>query len=483
MTYAFFLALIIIIMCYINTNQFGRLPRGKRLKTIKKSKNYKKNLFHNLRMQSPSEIKSVSETQSSSQIQSPNISKLFNAMRSIIQNQKQKIKIPTIKTNFATLKKNENIFIWFGHSSYFIQIDGIKFLIDPVFSKTPSPISLFPKAIPSVDIYQASDMPIIDFLIITHDHWDHFDYPTITKLKFQKIICPLGVGATLEHWNIFNFIEMDWDDEFFIKIENEKMQQNDVKPDIENSVKNDAKVDTVFDEKGKKNEKNTIKNANWKINIVKKEIQHDTKITENIKIEVAGNFGNGNCGQEKSAQKIDKNSICKKDGFTIHCLYSKHFSGRGFLKNKTLWASFLIEMPNDFKIFIGGDGGYDERFSKFGHFFGPIDFAILENGQYNDSWSSIHMHPSQTLKAAMDLCAKALIPVHNSKFFLAPHNWDDPLKSIFDLYLKFEYRFRLITPMIGQKVELRNNRQVFQKWWEEKIEDEEETSCNGENKY
>jgi L-ascorbate metabolism protein UlaG (beta-lactamase superfamily) len=117
-----------------------------------------------------------------------------------------------------------------------------------------------------------------------------------------------------------------------------------------------------------------------------------------------------------------------------------------------------------FKIFIGGDGGYSGRFTNFGKRFGCIYVDILEYVQYNENWQCIHLHPEETLHAAEDLRAKALLPVHFAKFTLAPHKWNEPLCKISKL--SRSKGLRLLTPMIGQKVNLRDANQIFSRWWE-----------------
>ena len=113
-------------------------------------------------------------------------------------------KIPSVKTDLLNLQPDEDVLVWFGHSSYFIQVDGNKILVDPVFSGHASPFSFSIKAFEGTDIYTAEDIPELDYLIITHDHWDHLDYKTILKLKpkVKKVITGLGVGEHLEYWGL-----------------------------------------------------------------------------------------------------------------------------------------------------------------------------------------------------------------------------------------------------------------------------------------
>ena len=122
--------------------------------------------------------------------------------------------LPSVKTDLHKLNKSENAVVWMGHSSYYIQLDGIRFLIDPVFSDNASPVPATNQAFPGSNIYTVDDIPEIDYLITTHDHWDHLDYATVTglKSKIKNVITPLGVGSYFEQWGFAKNIiqEGDW---------------------------------------------------------------------------------------------------------------------------------------------------------------------------------------------------------------------------------------------------------------------------------
>jgi len=124
-------------------------------------------------------------------------------------------------------------------------------------------------------------------------------------------------------------------------------------------------------------------------------------------------------------------------------------------------VSYLIETPS-MKIYIGGDSGYDTHFAEAGEKFGPIDLAILEDGQYDLKWKYIHLLPEEVLQAAKDLKAKRLFPVHSSKFAMANHPWDEPLKRITELN---KNGIPLDTPIIGELVNLDDADQTFRQWW------------------
>ncbi|MEZ4459226.1 MAG: MBL fold metallo-hydrolase [bacterium] len=106
---------------------------------------------------------------------------------------------------------------WLGHSTTLIEIDGKRVLTDPIFGGSPFPIeSLGPQRWypPVVDLQTLRD---VDVVTISHDHYDHLDEPTISKMKDWDVtfIVPLGVGAHLEYWGIppERIVEMDWWDE------------------------------------------------------------------------------------------------------------------------------------------------------------------------------------------------------------------------------------------------------------------------------
>jgi L-ascorbate metabolism protein UlaG (beta-lactamase superfamily) len=155
-------------------------------------------------------------------------------------------------------------------------------------------------------------------------------------------------------------------------------------------------------------------------------------------------------------------SILLDSGFTAHVTPARHFSGRGVTRNNTLWCSYVLETPTQ-KIYIGGDSGYDTHFAEIGNKFGPFDLAIIENGQYNDAWRYIHTLPDETVQAAIDVKARRMFPVHNSKFPLANHAWDEPLSRVSEL--NKNTGITLVTPVIGEVVELNNTQQQFTSWW------------------
>lgn len=349
---------VIAVFAFVNQPKFGSLPSGERLERIKSSTNYKNGSFQNLRP-TPTMTEGAS---------------YWVVLKEFLftKNKRPLRELPSMKTDLLNLDPNQNILVWFGHSSYFIQIDSKRILVDPVFSGAASPLAFTTRAFKGTDRYTPDDMPEIDYLFISHDHWDHLDYETIMKLKpkIKQVITGLGTGSHFESWGFdkSSIIEKDWNE-----------------------------------------------------------------------------------------------AVILDDGVTVNVTPARHFSGRGFKPNQSLWVSFVLKTPTK-NIFIGGDGGYDFHFEEIGEEFGPFDLAILENGQYNKNWKYIHMMPEQVIQAGQDLRAERIFPVHSSKFALANHGWDVPLKEITEKNKKSN--IPLITPMIGELVNLNDTTQTFSKWWE-----------------
>lgn len=138
---------------------------------------------------------------------------LFNSF----PNGKPDKELPVVMADSAQVAnyKGDTRLIWFGHSTFLLQMEGRNILIDPMLTHMPSPISRdaqrrFNTSIP-IEIEQ---LPKIDAVLISHDHYDHLDYPSIKRLreKVDHFFVPLGVGVHLKAWDISErmITEMDW---------------------------------------------------------------------------------------------------------------------------------------------------------------------------------------------------------------------------------------------------------------------------------
>lgn len=356
----FYAFLAVFLLFYLNLPKFGHLPDKISREKIKRSKHVKNGKFHNM-------YPTVQMTAENG---------LLCAIADFLfvrhPNTKPKKNLPAVKTDLRSLDENRDLMIWFGHSSYYIQLNGLRFLIDPVFSKRASPVPFKVVSFKGTDIYRPEDMPEIDFILITHDHWDHLDYPTVLKMmkKTKRFITGLGIGSHLRHWGVEN-----------------------------------------------------------------------NKISE-----------------------LDWNESVSFDGISIDCLPARHFSGRSIFSNRSLWVSFLIR-SSDYKLYASGDSGYDNHYGDIGNRFDGVDLALLECGQYDKNWREIHQFPEKTVQAAQDLRAKRIFAGHNSRFCICNHPWFDPLLKVSDLAEK--NNLTLLTPKIGEVVNLREMTFSFDQWWKD----------------
>ena len=103
---------------------------------------------------------------------------------------------------------------WLGHSTVLLEIDGFRVLTDPVWGERVSPVSFAgPKRFHRVPV-TIDQMPALDAVLVSHDHYDHLDFPTIRALSRLDVpfVTSLGVGAHLEAWGVApaRIHELDW---------------------------------------------------------------------------------------------------------------------------------------------------------------------------------------------------------------------------------------------------------------------------------
>lgn len=123
--------------------------------------------------------------------------------------------LPFTPEIYGPLPDSQTAVTWFGHSTMMLKLEGKTFLFDPVFSPRASMFSFMgPKQFNFDKYIQVEDLPQVDAVVISHDHYDHLDYETVQKLtaKVGHFFVPLGVGAHLEAWGVApdNISEMDW---------------------------------------------------------------------------------------------------------------------------------------------------------------------------------------------------------------------------------------------------------------------------------
>lgn len=336
----------------------GKVPGGERLERIRKSPNYGKSGFQNA-------------VPTSVMREGASVPKMLWEFMNKSKDTAPPSALPSVKIDIGDLSDDRPVVVWFGHSSYFIKLAGLTILVDPVFCGYASPFPFSTKAFRGADVYGVDDLPEIDMVVITHDHYDHLDYKTMRWLgvKGRHFYTSLGVGSHLEYWGIAasKITELDW----------------------------------------------------WE------------------EVAVGG-------------------------GGMLTATSARHFSGRGFLRGRTLWSSFVLRVGG-YTFFLGGDSGYGPHFKMIGERFGPMDLAVLECGQYGKDWPEIHMLPEECVQAAEELGARVLLPVHWGKFSLSLHPWDEPARRV--VAAARERGLAYATPMIGEPLVL-GGPLPQTPWWE-----------------
>ena len=186
------LAILVMVgtLLYLQHPKFGPSIDNSAFTGEQASPNYANGSFQNLE---PTAVLAGDNTTASIILQS-----VFNRP----ENLRPDIRIPTQNTELKTLDKQQDLVIWLGHSSYYVQLGGRRILIDPVFSQNAAPVSFATEAFAGTNTYSAEEMPDIDYLLVTHDHWDHLDYPTLLALrnKVRHVVCGLGIDQYFLHW-------------------------------------------------------------------------------------------------------------------------------------------------------------------------------------------------------------------------------------------------------------------------------------------
>jgi L-ascorbate metabolism protein UlaG (beta-lactamase superfamily) len=124
--------------------------------------------------------------------------------------------LPEVRPDWDALLAGGFRFMWCGHSSLVLRIDNLTVLLDPVLSSTASPVSwLVPRFQPAV--VTPDELPPVDVVVISHDHYDHLDRAVICSLASRqrtRFIVPSSVGERLRGWGVAadRITELGWDE-------------------------------------------------------------------------------------------------------------------------------------------------------------------------------------------------------------------------------------------------------------------------------
>lgn len=184
--------------------QFGGVPTALDLERYQKSQQYQSGIFLN-------------EQETNLDMGLGDVIELIQEYSQDTVERTPKNEVNILKTDRARLVRQDTSaqFLWFGHSALLLQIDQKNILLDPMLSLVPAPHPMlgtkrFNRELP----IEIQELPLIDVVIISHDHYDHLDYESIVKLKDKTKLfyVPLGVGAHLKAWGVADaqLVEFDW---------------------------------------------------------------------------------------------------------------------------------------------------------------------------------------------------------------------------------------------------------------------------------
>ncbi|MBB3665105.1 L-ascorbate metabolism protein UlaG (beta-lactamase superfamily) [Prauserella sediminis] len=160
--------------------------------------------------------------------------------------------------------------------------------------------------------------------------------------------------------------------------------------------------------------------------------------------------------------ELDWHDETRLAGLRITATPGRHFSGRAFARNNTLWASWVLAGQRH-RVFYSGDTGYFDGFARIGADHGPFDVTLMQLGAYAPSWPDVHMTPEEAVAAHVDVGGGLLVPVHWGTFDLGPHGWADPVDRA-----RKEAAARgvaLTVPKPGERVDVASPPEL-DPWWE-----------------
>jgi L-ascorbate metabolism protein UlaG (beta-lactamase superfamily) len=184
---------------------FGGQPEGQRAERVRRSAYYRDGKFHNSHPTTVGDLRGRDDDGS--------------MLREFLKGgaeRKPSAAIPLVAGDPGTATGELSI-TWYGHASSLVEIDGARVLFDPIWSDRCSPSQLVgPHRLHQVPI-ALDDLPHLDAIVISHDHYDHLDMATIrtlSRMQDAPFLVPLGVGAHLERWGVpgDRIIEVEWEE-------------------------------------------------------------------------------------------------------------------------------------------------------------------------------------------------------------------------------------------------------------------------------
>ncbi|SHH75837.1 MBL fold metallo-hydrolase [Streptomyces sp. 3214.6] len=223
---------------------------------------------------------------------------------------------------------------WAGHASWVVSMGGLTILTDPVWSRRiiGTPARITPVGVP----WEA--LPPVDAVVISHNHYDHLDAPTLRRLpRDTPVFVPAGLGRWFLRRRFTRVTELDW----------------------------------------------------WE--------------------------------------------AAELSGVRFDFVPSHHWSKRSLTDTcRSLWGGWVLTAPDGRRLYFAGDTGYGHWFSRIGQRCPGIDLALLPIGAYDPRWwlSDVHCDPEEAVRAALDLGARRMAPMHWATFVLSAEPVLEPLTRV-----------------------------------------------------
>ncbi|MFF9898332.1 MBL fold metallo-hydrolase [Streptomyces longispororuber] len=223
---------------------------------------------------------------------------------------------------------------WAGHASWVVRIGGLTVLTDPVWSRT---ILGTPARVTPVGVAWSA-LPRVDAVVISHNHYDHLDAPTLRRLpRDTPVFVPAGLGRWFTRRRFTRVTELDW----------------------------------------------------WE----------------------AAELG----------------------GVRFDFVPAHHWSKRGLRDTcRSLWGGWVLTDGEGQRVYFAGDTGYGHWFSRIGERHPGIDLALLPIGAYEPRWwlRDVHCDPEEAVRAALDVGARRMAPMHWGTFLLSAEPVLEPLRRV-----------------------------------------------------
>ena len=180
---------------------FGEAPSGERLDRIAQSPQYRDGQFQNL-------LPTLEDGAS--------LGTIWEFFAGGSEYRQPARSLPVVQRSAADFAASpEGLRVtWLGHSTLLVELDGVRVLVDPVWGERASPSPWFGAPRFFAPPLGLADLPDVDAVAISHDHYDHLDMPTVRALaqRVPRWLVPLGVGAHLESWGVppARITELDW---------------------------------------------------------------------------------------------------------------------------------------------------------------------------------------------------------------------------------------------------------------------------------